>query len=34
VGVFEEELRTAAIDRLVTERMVCRALDEKRIVVE
>ena len=34
VAVFDEELRTTAVDRLVTERMVRRALDEDRIVVE
>jgi diguanylate cyclase (GGDEF)-like protein/PAS domain S-box-containing protein len=34
VAMFDEELRTTAVDRLVTERMLRRALDEKRIVVE
>jgi diguanylate cyclase (GGDEF)-like protein/PAS domain S-box-containing protein len=34
VAVFDEELRTTAVDRLVTERMLRRALDEGRIVVE
>ncbi|HTW07900.1 MAG TPA: EAL domain-containing protein [Acidimicrobiales bacterium] len=34
VAVFDEELRTTAADRLVTERMLRRALDENRIVVE
>jgi diguanylate cyclase (GGDEF)-like protein/PAS domain S-box-containing protein len=34
VAVFDEELRTTAVDRMATERMVRRALDEKRIVVE
>ena len=32
--VFDEELRTTAVGRLVTERMVRRAIDEGRIVVE
>ena len=34
VAVFDEELRTTAVYRLATERMVRRALDEGRIVVE
>jgi diguanylate cyclase (GGDEF)-like protein len=34
VAVFDEELRTTAVSRLATERMVRRALDEGRIVVE
>jgi diguanylate cyclase (GGDEF)-like protein/PAS domain S-box-containing protein len=34
VAVFDEELRTTAVERLVTERMLRRALDEDRIVVE
>ncbi len=34
VAVFDEELRTTAVDRMVTERMLRRALDEDRIVVE
>jgi diguanylate cyclase (GGDEF)-like protein/PAS domain S-box-containing protein len=34
VALFDEELRITAVDRLVTERMVRRALDERRIVVE
>ena len=34
VAIFDEELRTTAVERLGTERMVRRALDEKRIVVE
>jgi diguanylate cyclase (GGDEF)-like protein/PAS domain S-box-containing protein len=34
VAVFDEDLRTTAVDRLVTERMVRRALEEERIVVE
>ncbi len=33
-ALFDEELRITAVDRLVTERMVRRALDERRIVVE
>jgi diguanylate cyclase (GGDEF)-like protein/PAS domain S-box-containing protein len=33
-AVFDEELRTTAVDRLGSERMVRRALDEERIVVE
>lgn len=32
--VFDEELRTRAVGRLVTERMLRRALDEQRLVVE
>ena len=31
VAVFDEELRTTAVQRLVTERMVRRALDERRM---
>jgi diguanylate cyclase (GGDEF)-like protein/PAS domain S-box-containing protein len=34
VAVFDEELRTTAVERMVTERMLRRALDEDRIVVE
>jgi diguanylate cyclase (GGDEF)-like protein len=34
VAVFDEELRTNAVGRLATERMVRRALDQGRIVVE
>lgn len=34
VAVFDEGLRSTAIDRLVTERMVRRALNDGRIVVE
>jgi diguanylate cyclase (GGDEF)-like protein/PAS domain S-box-containing protein len=34
VAVFDEELRTTAVGRLVTERMVRRAVGEGRIVVE
>jgi diguanylate cyclase (GGDEF)-like protein/PAS domain S-box-containing protein len=34
VAVFDEELRTTAVSRLATERMVRRALDEGRIAVE
>jgi diguanylate cyclase (GGDEF)-like protein/PAS domain S-box-containing protein len=34
VAVFDEELRTTAVERMVTERMLRRALDESRIVVE
>ena len=33
-GVFDEELRTTAVDRLATERMLRHALSESRIVVE
>jgi diguanylate cyclase (GGDEF)-like protein/PAS domain S-box-containing protein len=32
--VFDDELRTRAVGRLVTERMLRRALDEQRLVVE
>ena len=32
VAVFDEELRTTAVERMVTERMLRRALDEDRIV--
>ena len=32
--VFDEELRTKAVGRLVTERMLRRAIDEQRLVVE
>jgi len=32
--VFDEELRTRAVGRLATERMLRRALDEQRLVVE
>jgi len=32
--VFDEELRTTAAGRLITERMLRRAMDEKRVVVE
>ena len=32
--VFDEELRTKAVGRLVTERMLARALDEQRLVIE
>ncbi len=32
--VFDEELRTRAVGRMGTERMLLRALDEERIVVE
>lgn len=32
--VFDEDLRTTAASRLVTERMLRRAMDEKRVVVE
>ena len=34
VEVFDEELRTSAVGRLATERMLRRALDEQRLVVE
>ncbi len=34
VAMFDEELRTTAVDRLVTERMVRRALGDGRVVVE
>jgi diguanylate cyclase (GGDEF)-like protein len=34
VAVFDDELRTTAVDRLVTERMLRRALEEGRVVVE
>jgi diguanylate cyclase (GGDEF)-like protein/PAS domain S-box-containing protein len=34
VAMFDEELRTTAIDRLVTERMLRRALHDGRVVVE
>ena len=34
VHVFDEELRTRAVGRMGTERMLLRALDEERIVVE
>jgi len=34
VAIFDEELRTTAVSRLATERMVRRALDMGRIVVE
>ena len=34
VHVFDEELRTKAVGRMGTERMLLRALDEERIVVE
>ncbi|MGH2597375.1 MAG: putative bifunctional diguanylate cyclase/phosphodiesterase [Actinomycetota bacterium] len=34
VHVFDEELRTKAVGRMGTERMLIRALDEHRIVVE
>jgi diguanylate cyclase (GGDEF)-like protein len=34
IAVFDEELRTTAVYRLATERMVRRALDEGRTVVE
>ena len=34
IAVFDEELRTTAVFRLATERMVRRALDEGRTVVE
>jgi diguanylate cyclase (GGDEF)-like protein/PAS domain S-box-containing protein len=34
VAMFDEELRTTAVDRMVTERMVRHALDDGRIVVE
>ncbi|MGA3218892.1 MAG: EAL domain-containing protein [Acidimicrobiales bacterium] len=33
-AIFDEELRTTAVDRLVTERMVRHALDDGRVVVE
>ncbi|MGH9095407.1 MAG: putative bifunctional diguanylate cyclase/phosphodiesterase, partial [Acidimicrobiales bacterium] len=32
--VFDERLRTSAVDRLTTERMLRRALDEHRLVIE
>jgi diguanylate cyclase (GGDEF)-like protein/PAS domain S-box-containing protein len=34
VAIFDEALRTTAVDRLVTERMVRRAISDGRIVVE
>ena len=34
VEAFDEQLRTRAVGRLVTERMLRRALDEQRLVVE
>lgn len=34
VEAFDEELRTKAVNRLVTERMVRRAMHERRLVVE
>jgi len=34
VAMFDEELRTTAVERMGTERMLRRALDEDRIVVE
>jgi diguanylate cyclase (GGDEF)-like protein/PAS domain S-box-containing protein len=34
VAMFDEELRTTVVDRLVTERMLRHALDDGRVVVE
>lgn len=34
VATFDEELRTTAVDRMVTERMLRHALDDGRVVVE